>query len=228
MGFFVYAISCFGLGALHALEPGHGKTVVGAYLVGSRGRSIDAVVLGIVVTMSHTSIVLILGVASAFAATYFAPETVHEVLELVSGILIVSVGIWMIFVRIKKFGIDHTHNHGYTPGHSHDLPKSTDSLKLGSLIALGISGGIVPCPAALAVLLAAVNLGQIVQGIGLVIIFSIGMASVLVAIGIALVKATSFAERFFKWRGWINYIPIVSACIITLLGIALTIKALMH
>ncbi|NIQ98744.1 MAG: High-affinity nickel-transporter, partial [Gemmatimonadales bacterium] len=84
--------SSFGLGALHALEPGHGKTVVGAYLVGSRGRVRDAVLLGLVVTLTHSGSVVLLGLLSIVAAAVFVPETVHTILEVVSGLLVLGVG----------------------------------------------------------------------------------------------------------------------------------------
>ncbi len=233
MEFIIYAISCFGLGALHAIEPGHGKTVVGAYLVGSRGRAIDAVILGIVVTLAHTSIIIILGILSIVAANYFAPDKIHHILELVSGIIIVGVGVWMIIVRIRQArrGHQHNHNHNHNGHHTHhnlDSITADRSLRLGGLVALGISGGIVPCPAALAVLLTAISVRNFFQGTILVIIFSMGMAMVLVAIGILLLKATSLAERVFKKGNWIKILPILSACIITLLGVGLTIKALFY
>lgn len=237
MEFLLLALSSFGLGSLHALEPGHGKTVVGAYLVGSKGTSWDAVLLGLVVTLTHTGIVIVLGVLSVVAAAYFVPDTAQKVLEVVSGLLIVGVGGWMIAVRIRQARRQHSHEHEHhhadehehghgSHGHTHaPALKPGERPSLGQLIALGVSGGIVPCPAALAVLLAAISLGGFVQGVSLVVIFSVGMAAVLVAIGIAMVHAAKFAGRYVAQSNWTRIVPVISAVIITLIGVGLTAKA---
>lgn len=219
----VLALSSFGLGALHTLEPGHGKTVVAAYLVGSRGRTIDAVVLGFVVTFTHTGIVIILGILATIAAGYFVPEQVQKILELVAGILIALVGMWLIRIRLAaardpnagKGDHDHPHDH------------SSDERRLTrkGLVALGVSGGIVPCPAALVVLLAAISQGKVLSGVTLVLVFSLGMAATLVAIGIVMVKAASLAQRYVAESGWARVVPVGSACLITLIGILLTAHA---
>lgn len=257
MEFLLLAMSSFGLGALHALEPGHGKTVVGAYLVGSKGTSWDAILLGLVVTLTHTGIVIVLGVMSAVAAAYFVPDTVQKVLEVVSGLLIVGVGGWMIALRIRQarrhLSHQHEHEHHHVEEHAdehhhhdhddHDEHDDHDNhhghthapaLKpgerpsLGQLVALGISGGIVPCPAALAVLLAAIAVGGFVRGVSLVVIFSLGMASVLVAIGIVMVHAARFAGRYVAESKWTRIVPILSAAIITAIGVGLTVRAVVH
>lgn len=241
MEFLLLASSSFGIGALHALEPGHGKTVVGAYLIGSKGRVSDAVILGLVVTLTHSGSVILLGILSTVAAAYFVPETVQKVLGIVSGLLVVGVGGWMLGVRIRqaKGGRhthgdegDHTHEHEHEHshgGHSHShVPEVAPGERptMWQLITLGVSGGIVPCPAALAVLLAAVSYGQFARGLSLVIIFSIGMAAVLVAIGIAMVKAANHVGRYVSESKWTKIVPVFSAGPITLLGVGLTVKAI--
>jgi nickel/cobalt transporter (NicO) family protein len=263
MDFLLLALPIFGLGALHALEPGHGKTVVAAYLIGSKGRVSDAVLLGLIVTLTHSGSVILLGVLSTVAAAYFVPETVQKVLEIVSGLLVLAVGLWMLLLRDRS-GHDHGHMHPHAAeledqhghvhasqefgdahaeahdhphphphgshGHDHTAPVATPGKRpgLGQLVALGISGGIVPCPAALAVLLAAISLGAFLRGLSLVIIFSIGMATVLVAIGIMMVKAAGFAARYVQEPRWVRLAPRVSAVVITLLGLGLTVKAALH
>jgi len=241
--FLVLALSSFGLGALHALEPGHGKTVVGAYLVGSRGTAWHAMILGLVVTLTHTGIVILLGTLSTVAAEYFVPDTVRKVLEVVSGILVVAVGGWMIGVRIRLArghrhspGYPHSHDHedeedGHDHGHDHTHTPALvpgQRATLGQLMALGVSGGIVPCPAALAVLLAAVSFGSFLRGVSLVLIFSLGMAAVLVAIGILMVRAAKFAVKYVAESRWTRIVPIVSAVLITIVGVGLTVRALAH
>lgn len=258
--YLLLALSSFGLGSLHALEPGHGKTVVGAYLVGSKGTSWDAVLLGVVVTFTHTGIVILLGVLSTVAAAYFVPDTVRKVLEVVSGLLIVGVGGWMIGVRIRqarrhRHGHDHPHDeehghghgvhsehehdehgehedalppHGHDHGHCHShapILKPGQRPSLWQLITLGVSGGIVPCPAALAVLLAAISFGNFLRGVSLVVIFSLGMATALVAIGIMMVHAAKFAGKYVAQSRWTQIVPVISAIIITLVGVGLTVKA---
>ena len=252
--YLLLALSSFGLGALHALEPGHGKTVIGAYLVGSKGTSWDAVVLGVVVTLTHTGIVIILGILSTVAAVYFVPDAVQKVLEVVSGLLIVGVGGWMIGLRIRqatrhRHGHKHPHDeehsheravhdqdgnhehgeHGHDHGHGHlhaSVPKPGQRPSFWQLIALGVSGGIVPCPAALAVLLAAISFGNFLRGVSLVVIFSLGMAAVLVAIGIMMVHAAKLAGKYVAESRWTKVVPVISAIIITLVGVGLTIKAI--
>jgi nickel/cobalt transporter (NicO) family protein len=240
-GYPLLALSSFGLGALHAMEPGHGKTVVGAYLVGARGTTWHAVILGLTVTLTHTGIVIILGILSSVAAAYFVPETVQKVLGLVSGILVVGVGAFMIAVRIRQSrqaehardhahddhdARDHNHNDAGGHGHSHGpLPSLGEKPTLGQLLALGISGGIVPCPAALAVLLAAITFGDFIRAVSLVLIFSLGLACVLIAVGIIMVHAARLAGKLFAVGRWARIVPIASAVIITLLGVGLTIRA---
>lgn len=234
MNDFIFAFSAFALGALHALEPGHGKTVVAAYLVGSKGRVQDAIVLGGIVTFTHTFSIIVLGVLTAVAASYFVPETVHGVLEVVSGLLIVGVGLWMVNDRIIKGRKDrgHSHDHGSHDhhGHSHALPPG-EKPSLGSLITLGISGGIVPCPAGLALLLAAVAVGNVVGGVSLVVVFSLGLGVVLVAIGIAMVKTAGLAGRLFGSQLGDGRLAaragMVSAVVVTCVGLAMTVRAVL-
>ena len=254
----LFALSAFVLGALHALEPGHGKTVVAAYLVGSKGRVSDAILLGGVVTFTHTFSIIVLGLLTVLASAYFVPETVQEVLEVVSGLLIVAVGLWMVRNRILRepshghshgdhehaahvhdHSHEHEHEHEHThdhhdhghAGHSHVLPKGQRP-GLGALIALGVSGGMVPCPAALALLLAAVAVGNVIGGLSLVVVFSLGLAAVLIAIGIVMVKAASLAGRYLgEELGAESRLArragAVSAVVVTALGVAMTARAVL-
>jgi len=277
--FALLAGSSFGLGALHALEPGHGKTVVGAYLIGSKGRVSDAVLLGLIVTLTHSGSVILLGVLSTVAAAIFVPETVQKVLGVVSGLLVVGVGGWMLVVRTRQArgahgghahprshdhsrehdsphapgdrlhaaAQEHAHDHEASQSHDHPHPHEAahehshgghghshtlalapgERPTLGQLITLGISGGIVPCPAALAVLLAGVSYGQFAKGLSLVVVFSIGMAAVLVAVGVTMVKAAGFAGRHVGESKWTRVVPVFSAALITLVGVGLTTKAML-
>ncbi len=229
-----YIFGAFTLGILHALSPGHGKAIVGAYLVGSKGRIIDAVLLGIIVTLTHTGGVILLGIAAVVASAYIMPEKVQQAASLISGILIFIVGGWLLYKRIihayqQRHNLNHNHNHSHEHHHNHHTNNSSHAApSLSMLLALGISGGIVPCPEALIVLLMAIGSGKILSGLLYVFIFSFGLASVLIAIGIILVRAGNLMQGFFKEKRTnkaARLISIASALIITLLGVYLIAQA---
>ena len=251
----------FVLGGLHALTPGHGKAIVAAYLVGSKGRVIDAVFLGIVVTFTHTFSVIALGIVMLVAGS-FAPDDVVPWLSLFSGILIVGIGAWLLTKNMKQYysggvrshdhGHDHDHDHDHDHGHSHDDDHDHDhghshdddhdhshshggrthshalSERTGfwGLLSLGISGGIVPCVDALIGLLFAISLNKLVWGLIILCAFSLGLAAVLVAIGILMVLAKPLIARFTGEGIWLQRLPIMSAAVVILLGAILAFKAL--
>ena len=312
----------FAFGAVHALSPGHGKTMVAAYLVGSRGTPRHAMLLGIVVTITHTFGVFALGFALLFASRYVLPEKLFPALSALSGLLIFGVGLWLFMSRwqglqarhghshadehshahdghthshdehshthdehshahdgehshthdehdghthshddeahthdghVHSHGEhshshdehshahdehshshddEHTHEHGvhvHSHGgkaHSHAVPDGPINMK--TLVALGISGGIVPCPEALVVLLAAIKLHRIGYGLILIVAFSLGLAAALIAIGMLVVSARQRLTRFNALgedSAIVRYLPLGSAAIITLIGAALTLQA---
>jgi ABC-type nickel/cobalt efflux system permease component RcnA len=205
----------FVFGAAHATSPGHGKTMVAAYLVGERGTAMHAVLLGAVTTLTHTASVFALGLATYFFAGSFAPDKVTRLLEFVSGVSIAILGLWLVYKRTLPLQAAHH-------GHHHHAPEGDSSL--GSLIALGASGGLVPCPSALVLLLTSIALGKVAAGLVLLVAFSLGLASVLVGIGLAVLYAKSLLpagsmssdNRFFR------LLPVFSACAIVLIGLFLT------
>jgi ABC-type nickel/cobalt efflux system permease component RcnA len=235
---FAFAVAV-GLGAFHALEPGHGKTLVAAYLVGSHGTFKHALLLGLVVTAAHTAGVYLLGLATLYASQYIVPERLYPWLGLTSGIMVMTLGTMLLLRRHRdKHGM-HSHQHGHTRHHhhgSHDHeyhshgdhhhePKKNVSLK--QLLALGVSGGIVPCPAALVVLLSAVSMQRIGLGLLLIGAFSVGLATVLVAVGMLMVYARRFMSHF-RGEGRIitRWLPLASSAFILLIGVGLTWQAL--
>ena len=347
---FALVMSLF-LGAAHALEPGHGKTIVAAYLIGSRGTVANAIFLGGVVTFTHTFSVILLGIITLFASRYILPEQLFPWLGASSGLLIMGLGGWLFVRNLTGGGHshgpgghshipgdegshehphehdgDHTHPHSHDGendqdgddhdhshdgdgdhehrdapaprfrvagsgqkaglmaggGQSHDHPHSHDhgdhdhshdyahgdedhdhsddhdedhdhshnhsgeselvhshggkahshvppgKVTLGSLLALGISGGIVPCPGALVILLLAVALHRIVFGLTLIVSFSLGLAAVLIAIGILMVKARPMMERFSGEGKLIKRLPVVSALVIILVGFVMAVRSLME
>ncbi|MEO6392314.1 MAG: sulfite exporter TauE/SafE family protein [Pyrinomonadaceae bacterium] len=243
-----------GLGALHALSPGHGKTVVGAYLVGSRGTARHAAFLGMTVTITHTLGVFALGLVTLFASRYVLPERLFPILSLISGGIVVTIGLTLFLRRLRtalglrasghlhhhdhaneqgQHGHDHGdgwHSHGDGGSHSH-LPPGAEGggVTWRSLLALGISGGLLPCPSALVVLLSAIALHRVGYGLLLVIAFSVGLAGTLTGIGLAFV----FAGKLLKERGrkltggrLVQILPALSALVIAGVGAVICYEAL--
>jgi nickel/cobalt transporter (NicO) family protein len=182
------------LGAAHAALPGHGKTVMAAYIAGRRGRPRDAFTVGALVTLTHTGGVLVLGLLLTATAS-IAGEVVLSWLGIASGILVAAVGITMLagVLRRRASGHDHDHDHGHPHEHEHgqhvhshrQLSRRPRQL---SLVGMGIAGGLVPSPSALIVLLGAVGLGRTAFGVLLVIAYGAGMAATLTAAGLVLVR----------------------------------------
>jgi ABC-type nickel/cobalt efflux system permease component RcnA len=303
-----------GLGAFHALEPGHGKTVVAAYLVGARGTARHAVILGCVVTASHTAGVYALGLITLYASRYVLPERLYPWLGILSGVTIAGLGLVLLWRRTMggslepSHGHAHPHDHGlghshvhdhahdhvdphvHTHGHAHAHregaaaggapdqahdhdhvhghadaqhrehahghedavaprchrdgagPDAHDHDRRGhghahvpagerisarELFTLGVIGGIIPCPAALVVLLSALSLGRIGFGLLLIAAFSVGLAAVLVGIGLLMVYARRFMSRV-RGDGPIvtRWLPLTSAAVMTVLGLAIAVQAL--
>lgn len=181
------------VGGLHALTPGHGKTLVATYLVGSRGTVRHAVALGGIVTFTHTASVIAIGLLALFASRFVVPGVLVPILEILSGVLVVAMGARLIWQRWGAFRarrrLDHGHRHDHGDGRTHaHLPPSA-GLTPGGLVAMGVSGGLVPCPEALGIMIVAVGLNRVVLGLGLIASFSVGLAAALIAIGILLVRA---------------------------------------
>jgi len=247
------------LGAFHALEPGHGKTVVAAYLVGSRGTARHALILGLVVTASHTAGVYLLGGVTFYASQHVVPERLYPWLSLGSGLTIAVLGAVLFLRRYRapesghgdhghhhhghhhghthehahEHEHDHTHPHqddhahAHGHGHAHQHDHRHEPVSLRALVALGISGGIIPCPAALVVLLSALSMHRVGFGLVLIVAFSIGLAAVLVAIGILIVYAGRLMSRFREDGPWIRrWLPLTSSAVMTLLGLGIAAQAL--
>jgi nickel/cobalt transporter (NicO) family protein len=222
----------FGLGAMHAMSPGHGKTIVAAYLVGSRGTIKHAAFLGAMVTFTHTSTVFLLGFVTLFLSKYVLPEKLFPVLGAVSGLSIVWVGATLFVRRLRAHHHhhhdhhhDHHHHHDHAHPHSH-VPEG--DITLGSLIALGASGGLVPCPSALVLLLSAISLGRVGLGMLLLVGFSAGLAVVLMGMGILVLCVGNLLPASQKVTGSraFRLLPVASAGLITCVGLAMTVFSL--
>jgi ABC-type nickel/cobalt efflux system permease component RcnA len=285
--FWAAILGAFVWGALHSLSPGHGKTIVGAYLVGSKATAQHAFLLGLTTTVTHTLGVFVLGLVTLFASQYILPEQLLPWLSLISGLMIVCLGWNLVRQRFRSIQWfkpmednhslalqgstlsihshhdghwhththhahahthdgkhfhthesightthDHDHHHPHDHHHDHDhdhhfLPSLNGApIHWRNLLMLGISGGLLPCPSALVLLLSAITIGQVGYGLVLVLAFSLGLACVLTGLGLLLLYARRLFTKFPKRIGLIGHLPTVSALLIFAIGIGLTVHAL--
>ena len=266
-----FIASSFWAGAAHAATPGHGKTIAAAYIVGARGKPIDAVILGIFVTLSHVSGIVLVGVLASLGSTWLRPQRIEIYLAVAVGILVVVMGLWMLWAQRDLVALamgeagqpgevtsradahardhghdhahhDHPHNHGHAHGdghhepvvwHSHGFGKvhahrldivAENRPKLPVLLALGVAGGLLPDPAALALLLGALSSGKVMLGLITVLVFSLGFAATLVAVGIVAAKV---GEKVLDWLDsiWMVRLQIATSLLIVGMGVVLTIRA---
>jgi nickel/cobalt exporter len=268
-----FVASSFWAGAAHAATPGHGKTIAAAYIVGARGKPIDAVILGIFVTLSHTSGIVLVGVLASLGSTWLRPQRIEAYLAVAVGVLVIVLGLWMLWAQRDLVALamgeagepgddsradahgrahDHDHNHahdhpnghghGHDHGHghgetvvwhSHGFGKvhahrldvlAENRPKLPVLLALGIAGGLLPDPAALALLLGALSSGKVLLGLITVVAFSLGFAATLVMVGIVAAKV---GEKVLDWLAsiWMIRLQIATSLLIVGMGVILTIRA---
>jgi nickel/cobalt exporter len=260
-----FVLSSFWAGAAHAATPGHGKTIAAAYIVGARGKPIDAVILGIFVTLSHTSGIVLVGVLASLGSTWLRPQRIEAYQAAAVGILVIVLGLWMLWTQRDLVALamgepgdaanradahaqdhahdhahdaahDHPHGHGHGESvvwHSHGFGKvhahrldvvAENRPKLPVLLALGIAGGLLPDPAALALLLGALSSGKVLLGLVTVLVFSLGFAATLVVVGIVAAKV---GEKVLDWLAsiWMIRLQIATSLLIVGMGVVLTIRA---
>ncbi len=290
-----YVGSAFWLGALHAATPGHGKTVAAAYLVGNRGRVVDAITLGVIVTLSHTGGIVLFGILALLGSSAFLPQQAEGWLALGTGLLIVGLGLWMLWgqrhglpwTRVEapartvarastggrpatravenRSGADpaargnlrghlhdhgHAHEHGITLVQEHDVEpvdqdhasglhhhgwgrphahaadlESARRPSFALLLGFGIAGGVMPDPAALAVLLSAIANGKLVLGLLTVLVFSLGFASVLVAVGLVAARVGQLVLDRLGGGNWTRWIQLATSLVVVGVGVVLTFGA---
>ena len=194
------AAAAFGVGAVHALAPGHGKAIAAAYLVGGRGRYRDAVLLGAVVAAMHTVsvVVLAVGLQAVLRSAGAAPASVAQVtpgLRIASGVLVVGLGAALLVSQWRR-------RRGAVHGHDHDeFPPEVRPFSRRGLVLLGASGGLVPSPSAFLVLVTTIFTGRLFVGLLLVGLFSLGLAATLTAIGLAVVRGrAAIVDRLSRQR----------------------------
>jgi nickel/cobalt transporter (NicO) family protein len=221
----------FGFGALHALGPGHGKTLMAAYLVGAGGRARQAVAVGGAVATMHTASVLGLGFLVLGATSVFAPERVYPWLGLGSGLIALGLGSVLLVSRLGAWSAPAAHDHDHAAGHDHGHGEHTHShdapadgvLSRKGLVALAVAGGILPSPTALVVLLASVAIHRVGYGLALIAAFSLGLATALVVVGILALRARDVVQRRMSHRT-ARLVPVMSASAIAVLGLVLTVN----
>jgi ABC-type nickel/cobalt efflux system permease component RcnA len=225
-------------GAAHAFSPGHGKAIVAGYLVGTRGRVRDAVALGLIVTLTHTIGVFALGGVTLLLSQFIVPEGLYPWLNLVAALLVVAVGIGILRWRMSVWrrgaargpAHDHDHGHSHDDGnHHHHHGDGGHEHRTGGqsgLLGIGVSAGIIPCPTALVVLLAAISLHRVGYGLVLILAFSVGLAVAVTSIGLVAVLARRTFGRISFDGGVVRALPAVSALVVLVLGLAMTVRAL--
>jgi len=218
-------------GAAHALTPGHGKTLAAAYLVGEKGTLAHAFLLGAVTTISHTGGVILLALLLPSFFPNAAPADVQTVLGFFGGITIAALGAWLLLRRILGQA-DHSHGPGSSHQHNADGSISLNTQDAGwkGIVILGIAGGIIPCWDAVAMLLFALSAGLASIAVPLLLAFSTGMAGVLVAVGIAVVKTRDVIKKHGPPGIWLERIskllPIISAVFVIVIGVWLCSESL--
>jgi nickel/cobalt transporter (NicO) family protein len=220
-------------GAAHALTPGHGKAMVAAYLVGTKGTPRHAVLLGGTVTIAHTAGVFALGFVTLGLSAFIVPEQLYPWLTLVSGLLVVLVGASVLRQRLRMRGRSHghSHHHGHSHPHSHGEHghhhhDDDDALTSKGILGVGIAAGLLPCPSALVVLLSAIALHRIGLGLALIVAFSLGLAATITAIGLVAVLARRTFGRLSLDGPLVRSLPALSAALILLVGLVITARAL--
>jgi ABC-type nickel/cobalt efflux system permease component RcnA len=235
-------LAAFGWGAVHALSPGHGKAMVAAYLVGTRGRARHAVALGMTVTVTHTIGVFALGVVTLALSQAILPEDLYPWLNLASGLLVLLVGGGVLRARVRAArgardhdhgGHDHAHNahgghhaHAHAHAHDHHHHHHDAPLTRRGLLAMGASAGLIPCPSALVVLLGAIAQHQVALGLLLIVAFSAGLAATLTVLGVAVVHAGRITSRIRPSSRIVTALPAASAIVIVAAGLLLTARAI--
>jgi hypothetical protein len=251
------------LGALHGLEPGHSKTMMAAFIIAVRGTVAQAILLGLSATISHTAIVWIIALLGLQFGSAYNTEAIEPYLQLVSGILIVLVAIWMMAQtwhhshhshshaneHHQGHNVNHTHDHHHDHTHTHahdDLHKHSHldmgpikdmddhqrqhaleiqqrfanrTVTTGQIIMFGLTGGLIPCPASVTVLLICLQLKQITMGVALVLCFSIGLALTMVGVGAAAALSLNRVSK--TWSGFdsiAHKAPYLSGALITSVG----------
>lgn len=244
----IYLPAALVLGALHALEPGHSKSMMAAFIVTVRGTPWQAVVLGISAAIGHTLIIFVLALVGLSLGDQLILDKAEPWLIVLSGILIMLIAM-RIFMRIAwpsddhhdhEHSHDHGHDHEHHDDHHHDAHAAEHAADVTRRLAgrpvtttdiiwFGFTAGLLPCPAAFAVLLVCLQLKAFTLGVAMVAAFSIGLAITLVAVGVAAAWGASAAsKRLPGFDAWAHRLPYASAAIVLLIGSLISLHGLMQ
>ncbi len=208
----LYLPVAFSLGALHALEPGHGKSLASAYLVGGRHDWKDALVLGAATTLSHTGVVVALALLSMGLASQLPAERVQSLVASLGSLVLIALGVWALVRALK----DLRHGHGHSHGHE---TAAGERRSFWQVALLGLSNGILPCPGALAALVLALSLGQVALGLVTVLTYSLGLATALFAVGVVAIEAGRRARAWLPSDHALLWLPVASASLVLGAGV---------
>jgi len=218
------------LGALHALEPGHAKSLMAAYIVAIRGTATQAVVLAASATVGHTIVVWGLAIAALALGERYIVQQAEPWLTALSGILIILLALRMFWVLRNRHHHDHNHGHEHgheNHGHTHEPPPIRGHVTTGQIVWFGFTGGLMPCPSAIAVLLVCIQLKAFALGVAMVAAFSLGIGLTLIAIGLAVVwGAGKFTKKWPGFERTAQKLPYLSAGLILIVGSVMTAAGL--
>jgi len=218
------------LGALHALEPGHAKSLMAAYIISVRGTPRQAALLGLSAAAGHTIVVWLLAIAALLLGQNLIAEQAEPWLALLSGALVILLAARM-FLRLRgrdhHHDYDHHHHDHHDHSYDHDHPPPKTGATASDIVWFGFTGGLLPCPAAIAVLLVCIQIKQFALGVAMVAAFSVGLALTLVGIGMAASLASKKASTAWPWLDRIaQRLPYLSAGIVLILGLVMTVFGL--
>jgi nickel/cobalt exporter len=213
------------LGALHGLEPGHSKTMMAAFIVAVRGTVAQAILLGLAATLSHTAVVWAVAMGGLYFGRNLDAEASEPYFQVASAALIIAIALWMLWRQSHRHHHEHDHPHvdAHDRAHAEDIRRRfgrATHVTTAQIIAFGLTGGLIPCPAAITVLLLCLQLKEFTLGAGLVLCFSIGLAVTMVSAGVVAAWGVRHAEK--RWSGFAalaERAPYVSAAVIILVGL---------
>ncbi|HZQ06830.1 MAG TPA: hypothetical protein VFD70_09635 [Anaerolineae bacterium] len=232
------------VGALHALTPGHNKTLTGSYLVGARARLRDAVLLGVTTALSHTATALVIGILAVSTIGQLVSTQYFQWVGIPSGMLTIALGFYLLWKNARGGEHDHTHEHEHNHthphpheefhahDHSHETPHdhshiAPDRVTLGGLFVMGLMHGLVPTIDALAIILVALSVSQIALGVGFVVAYSVGIASVLIAVGALFLRAQRVIVDNPRFEKLADRATLLAAIVVILFGVSLFLRTLL-
>lgn len=224
-------VLAFGFGAVHALGPGHGKTIAAAYLLGHDARARQAAAVGVAVALMHTASVLALGLLLLVVARSLPPDRVYPWLTLGTGLVALGLGAGLLVARVRsrrhRHARDRQHGHSHHPGDSLARAAAPHPMSVPGLVALAVAGGILPSPTAFLVLTGAVAAHRVGYGLALVFAFSLGLAASLMVVGLLALRARRVVSNRVAAR-WMSLVPILSALVIVGCGLLFATRGLVQ